>query len=74
MTITFLISNFDLGKNVIIFNVDNGSSAHTANRKKDILVFGEGPTQGLDDTTITTEAKHSINFTGSKEKFCLSLH
>ena len=53
MTIT-LISNFDLRKNVIIFNVDNSSSTHTASRKKDILVFGKGLTQGLDDTTITT--------------------
>ena len=34
------------------------------NIKKDILVLCEGPTQGLDDTTIMAEeAKYSLNFT-----------
>ena len=47
---------------------------HTDNKKKDILVLGEGPTQKLDDTTITAEAKYSINFSRSQRKFCLSLH
>ena len=55
---------FDCGKN-IIFGVDKSSSAHTDNNKKDILVLGEGPTQGLDDTTIMTEAKYSIMFSRS---------
>ena len=32
------------------------SSAHVDN-KKDILIIGEGPTQGLDDTTLTAEKK-----------------
>ena len=31
--------------------------------KKDILVLGDGPTKGLDDTTITADANYSINFT-----------
>ena len=35
--------------------------------KEDFLVLCEGPTQGLDDTTITTETKHFTNFTRSKE-------
>ena len=48
----FFISNFDLGKNVI-FGVDNGSLQHTNNIKKYIFVLGNGPTQQLDDTTIT---------------------
>ena len=42
--------------------------------KRSILILGEGPTQGLDDTTITWEAKSSINFTALKIKDCLSLH
>ena len=42
--------------------------------KKDILVLGFGPTQGLDDTTLTAEAQHSINVSRSNKKFCLSLH
>ena len=29
-------------------------SAHIDNEKKDILILGKGPTQGLDDTALTT--------------------
>ena len=29
------------------------SSVHIDNRNKDILILGEGPTQGLNDTTST---------------------
>ena len=68
----FSLQNFDWGKNVI-FGVDNSSSVHIHNKKKDILVLREGPTQGLDNTIITT-AKYSINFTGGRKKFCFSLH
>ena len=32
-----------------------GSSVHVDNKKKDILILGEGPAQGLDDTTLTAE-------------------
>ena len=35
------------------------SSLHISNKKKDILVLGKGPPQGLDDTTLTLP----INFT-----------
>ena len=41
--------------------------------KKDILVLGIGPTQGLEHT-LTAEKMYSINFTATKKKFCLSLH
>ena len=34
----------------------------------------EGPTQGLQDTTLTAEAKYPINFTQSGKRFVLSLH
>ena len=61
-------------KNVIIFEVDNSSSVHVDSKKKKVLVLSEGPMQRLDDTTITTEAKYSINFTESGEIFVLSLH
>ena len=50
------------------------SSVHVDNNGKDILTLGEGPTQGLDDMTLTAEAKHPINFTQSGKKFVLSLH
>ena len=39
------------------------------NRGKDTLILGDGPTQGLDGTTFTAEAKYSINFTQSNRKF-----
>ena len=48
------------------------SSIHNDN-KKDILVIGKGPTQGLEHT-LTAEKMYSINFTVTKKKFCLSLH
>ena len=38
------------------------------------LILGSGPTQGLDDTMLTAEAQHSINFSRSNRTFCLSLH
>ena len=42
-------------------------------RKKNILVLGIGPTQGLEHT-LTAEKMYSINFTVTNKKFCLSLH
>ena len=50
------------------------SSMHVDNKNKYILVLGESPTQGLDGTTITAEAKYSINFTTPGERFLLSFH
>ena len=46
---------------------------HIDNKKKDILVLGIGPKQGLEHT-LTAEKMYSINFTVTKKKFCLSLH
>ena len=50
------------------------SSVHVDNKGKYILIVGEGPTQGLDDTTLTAEAKYSINFSRLQRKFCFFLH
>ena len=50
-----LLLNFDRCVNVNIFEVDMSSSVHIDNKKKDILILGDGPTQGLDDTTSTAE-------------------
>ena len=41
--------------------------------KKDILVLGKGPTQGLEHT-LTAEKMYLISFTVTKKKYCLSLH
>ena len=49
------------------------SFAHIDNKKKNILVLGEGPTQGLEHT-LTAEKLYSINFTVTNKAFCLNLH
>ena len=49
------------------------TSIHIDNKKKDILVPGRGPTQGL-ESILTAEKMYSINFTITKKKLCLSLH
>ena len=36
------------------------SSVHVDNKGKDILILGERPTQGFDDTKLTAEAKYPI--------------
>ena len=51
-----------LDKNVIIFEVDMSSSTKIDNRKKDILILGRGPTQGLEHT-LSAEKMYLINFT-----------
>ena len=61
------------GQNVLIFEVDMSFSPHIDNKKKDILVLGTGPTQGLEHT-LTADKMYSINFTVTNKKFCLSLH
>ena len=71
---SFLFTDGSFAQNVVIFGADMSSSQHVDNKKKDILILGEGPTQGLDDTTLTAETKYPINFTASETKFCLSLH
>ena len=50
------------------------SSVHANNTTKNILILGEGITQGLNDITLTAKKMFSVNFTVSKRKFCLSLH
>ena len=52
--VKFLIGN-GFGRNGTIFGVDMSSSVHVDNKKKDILILGEGPKQGLDGTVLTAE-------------------
>ena len=70
---SFSFSSGGFGQNVIIFIVDMSSSAHVDNKKKDILILGKVPTQGLEHT-LTVEKMYSINFTVTKNKFCLSFN
>ena len=40
----------EAGRNVLIFGEDMSSSSHINNKKKGILIFDKGPTQGLEHT------------------------
>ena len=62
----FLLTDRSYGKNV------TSSSVDVDNKGKDILVLGEGPTQGLQDAKLTAEAKYPINFIQSGKQFVLS--
>ena len=68
----FSFAGGGFGQNVLIFGVDMSSSAHIDNKKKDILVLGKGPTQGLEHT-LTAEKMYSIKFTVTNKKFYLDL-
>lgn len=63
----------ELGENVVIFGAKNGSSRQSDNRKKLMLLLGEESADGLDDTTIMTQAKYSVNINKSRKKIFLSL-
>ena len=47
------------------------SSVDVDNKGKDILILGEGPTQRLDDTTLTEKAEDPINFKQSGKRFAM---
>ena len=55
-------------KNVIISGADMSSSVHIENKSKDILILGEGPTQGLGDIPLTAEVIYPISFTQSNKR------
>ena len=57
------------GQNVIIFGEDMSSSVHIDNKKKDILILGKDPTQGLKHTLTAKKKIYSINFTVTKKIF-----
>ena len=63
-----------MGKKFIIFGADTSPSVHIDNKNQDILILCEGPTQGLDDTTLKAEAKYAIRSTQSGKRLVLSLH
>ena len=49
------------------------SSTKIDYNKKDVLILGKGPTEGIEHT-LSAEKMYSINFTVTGKKFCLSLH
>ena len=55
---SFSFPSGGFGHNVLIFGADMSTSIHIDDKKKDILVTGRGPTQGL-ESTLT--AKNVLN-------------
>ena len=49
------------------------SSMQIDNKNKDILVLGERPAEGVDDTTLTAETIYPISFVKPNTKFVLRL-
>ena len=70
----YLLPSGGFCRNVERFGKDMNSSVHVDNKRKDILILGKGPTQGLDEHYLTTEKMYSVNPTHHREKYCLSLH
>ena len=64
----FSLPDRSVDKNVIIFEVAMSSSVHTDNKKKDILIIGKGPAQGL-DTALTAEVHIQLIFQDQIEHF-----
>ena len=62
------------GRNVLIFGAYMSFSVHRTNRATHIYIMDDGPTQGINDTTIYSEKKYFRNFTEPNVKFVLSLH
>ena len=65
---SFSFPSGGFGQNVLIFGADMSTTIHIDNKKKDILVIGRGPTQGL-ESTLTAEKLYSINFAVTKKTF-----
>ena len=62
-------------KNIIISIVDYNLSKHTDNRRKYVLVLGEGQTDGFGDIGLNSEAKYMVNIILSqKSKIYWNLH
>ena len=62
----------DVTRNIVIFCVNNSSSSHTDNCKRNILVLGERPADDI-NSSISKQKKFSINSSKARTKFCLSL-
>ena len=50
-----------------------GSLSHIDNKKKDIWILTQGPTEGLEHI-LTAEKLYSINVITESTKLCLSLY
>ena len=57
-----------LVKTLSIFGAEMNSSRQIDTRKSDILILGDILTQGLDNATISAEAKFFVNIARSRKK------
>ena len=55
----FLSDGSGFSKNVIITGTNISSSIGVDNRKKNTLILGKDPTQGLDNTTWTAKKEYT---------------
>ena len=53
----------------MIFGAYMTNSIHANKEAKNILILGEGITQGFDNITLTAEKMYSINFIRTNTKF-----
>ena len=60
------LPNGAFGKNVIPFSIYNNSLIHIDDKKN--LNSGKGPTDKLENTTITSESKYSNNISRLRKK------
>ena len=58
---------------LLFFEANMSSTVYVDSKAKDILILGE-VLEGLDNTTLTPEAKYPINFIQSGKRLALSLH
>ena len=70
---SFSFPDGGFGQNVLIFGAEMSSLLILITIKKNMLVLGVGPTQGLEHT-LTAEKMYSINFPVTRKNFCFSLH
>ena len=59
---------FDSRAELSFTNGSMSASVHIDNKNKDILILGEGLTQGLNYTTLIAEAKYSIDSTKPRKR------
>ena len=70
----FLFEDGSFAKNFIISNADLNLSDQIDNENKDVLIIRERPTEGLNVTKLSAEAKYPINFTRYTKRFIVGLH
>ena len=66
--------NNNTARNFIIFCADNSSSSHADNCKNNILISGESPIFGINESFGSPEKMFSFNFSKANTNLCLSLH